>query len=64
MHRIVGMDRMIGDLLDLEQVAQGQLKLKPEKVDIRTLLEDCRFYLLQRSPVSHSPCPFILPLSR
>lgn len=38
-----GMDRMIGDLLDLEQVAQGLLKLKPQKVDIRTLLEDCRF---------------------
>ncbi len=37
-----GMDRMIGDLLDLEQVAHGQLKLKPEKVDIRILLEDCK----------------------
>ncbi len=37
-----GMDRMIGDLLDGEQVAQGQLKLKPENVDICTLLQDCR----------------------
>ena len=37
-----GMDRMIGDLLDVEQVAQGQLKLKLEHVDIRTLLQDCR----------------------
>lgn len=37
-----GMDRMIGDLLDVEQVAQGQLKLKLENVDICTLLQDCR----------------------
>ncbi len=37
-----GMDRMIGDLLDVEQVAQGQLKLKPEHIDIRALLQDCR----------------------
>jgi signal transduction histidine kinase len=37
-----GMDRMIGDLLDVEQVAQGQLKLKLEHVDIYTLLQDCR----------------------
>ncbi len=37
-----GMDRMIGDLLDVEQVAHGQLKLKLEHVDIYTLLQDCR----------------------
>ena len=35
-----GMDRMIGDLLDVEQVAQGQLKLKPEKVDICAVLQE------------------------
>lgn len=36
-----GMDRMISDLLDVERMAQGKLQLKPEKVDLRVLLQQC-----------------------
>ena len=35
------MDRMISDLLDVERMAQGKLQLKPEKVDLRVLLQQC-----------------------
>jgi signal transduction histidine kinase len=36
-----GMDRMISDLLDVEQLAHDKLKLKPEQVDVRALLQEC-----------------------
>ncbi len=36
-----GMDRMISDLLDVEQLSQNKLILKPEKVDVRALLQEC-----------------------
>ncbi len=36
-----GMDRMISDLLDVERMAHAKLKLKPEKVDVRALLQEC-----------------------
>ena len=36
-----GMDRMISDLLDVEQFSHAKLKLKPEQVDVRALLQEC-----------------------
>ena len=36
-----GMDRMISDLLDVEQFSHDKLKLKPEQVDVRALLQEC-----------------------
>ena len=36
-----GMDRMISDLLDVEGMAHDKLQLKPEKVDLRALLQEC-----------------------
>jgi signal transduction histidine kinase len=36
-----GMDRMISDLLDVERMAQGKLQLKPERVDLGVLLQQC-----------------------
>ena len=36
-----GMDRMISDLLDVEQLAHAKLKLKPEQVDVCALLQEC-----------------------
>jgi signal transduction histidine kinase len=35
------MDRMISDLLDVERMAQDQLILKPERVDLRDLIHEC-----------------------
>ncbi len=35
------MDRMISDLLDVERMAQGKLNLKPAKIDLCTLLQEC-----------------------
>jgi len=35
------MDRMIGDLLDVERMAHDKLTLKPEMVDLRALLQEC-----------------------
>ena len=35
------MDRMISDLLDVERMAQGNLTLKRERVDLCTLLQEC-----------------------
>ena len=35
------MERMISDLLDVERIAQGKLELKPAKVDLCTLLQEC-----------------------
>jgi signal transduction histidine kinase len=35
------MDRMISDLLDVERMAQDKLILKPERVDLRDLLQEC-----------------------
>ena len=36
-----GMLRMINDLLDVERMAQDKLTLKPERVDLRALLQEC-----------------------
>ena len=36
-----GMNRIISDLLDVEGMAHGKLQLKPEKVDLRALLQEC-----------------------
>ena len=36
-----GMDRMISDLLDVERMAHGKLQLKPERVDLGVLLQQC-----------------------
>jgi signal transduction histidine kinase len=36
-----GMRRMINDLLDVERMAQDKLTLKPERVDLRALLQEC-----------------------
>ena len=36
-----GMDRMISDLLDVERMAQNKLQLKPERVDLLVLLQEC-----------------------
>ena len=36
-----GMDRMINDLLDVERMAHGKLHLKPERVDLRALIQEC-----------------------
>ena len=36
-----GMDRMISDLLDVERMASDKLILKPERVDVRALLQEC-----------------------
>ena len=36
-----GMDRMISDLLDVEQFSHAKLILKPEQVDVRALLQEC-----------------------
>ncbi|MEP6935101.1 MAG: histidine kinase dimerization/phospho-acceptor domain-containing protein, partial [Nitrospirota bacterium] len=38
---IAGMDRMISDLLDVERMAHDKLLLKPERVDLRTILQEC-----------------------
>ena len=38
---VAGMDRMISDLLDVERMAHGKLILKPERVDLRTILQEC-----------------------
>ena len=35
------MDRMISDLLDVERMAHGRLQLKPERVDLGVLLQEC-----------------------
>lgn len=35
------MDRMISDLLDVEQIANGKLSLSIERHDIRSLLQEC-----------------------
>lgn len=35
------MNRMINDLLDVERMAQGKLNLKPAKIDVCTLLQEC-----------------------
>jgi signal transduction histidine kinase len=35
------MDRMVGDLLDVERIAQGKLQLKAQEVDLRLLLQEC-----------------------
>jgi signal transduction histidine kinase len=35
------MSRMISDLLDVERMAHGKLTLYPQKVDLRTLLQEC-----------------------
>jgi signal transduction histidine kinase len=35
------MDRMVGDLLDVERIAQGKLHLKAQDVDLRLLLQEC-----------------------
>ena len=40
-HAATGMDRMISDLLDVERMAHGKLQLKPEKVDLGILLQEC-----------------------
>jgi len=37
-----GMDRMISDLLDVEQFSHAKLILKHERVDVRVLLEECK----------------------
>lgn len=37
-----GMDRMIGDLLEVEQFSHTKLILKPEQIDVRALLEECK----------------------
>jgi signal transduction histidine kinase len=37
-----GMDRMISDLLDVEQFSHAKLTLKPEQVDVRALLQECK----------------------
>jgi signal transduction histidine kinase len=36
-----GMDRMISDLLDVERMAQDKLILTLERVDVRTILQEC-----------------------
>jgi signal transduction histidine kinase len=36
------MDRMISDLLDVERMAHDKLTLKPERMDLRHLLQECR----------------------
>jgi len=36
-----GMDRMISDLLDVERMAHDKLIIKPERIDIRGLLQEC-----------------------
>jgi signal transduction histidine kinase len=36
-----GMHRMINDLLDVERMANNKLILNPERVDLRTLLQEC-----------------------
>ena len=36
-----GLDRMISDLLDVDQLSQDKLRLKPEQVDVRALLQEC-----------------------
>ena len=36
-----GMDRMISDLLDVEQMAHGKLQLKSERFDLLVLLQEC-----------------------
>ena len=35
------MDRMIDDLLDVERMAHDKLHLKPERVDLLVLLQEC-----------------------
>ena len=40
-HAAEGMSRMISDLLDVERMAHGQLKLKLENVDVCALLQEC-----------------------
>jgi signal transduction histidine kinase len=37
----VSMDRMVSDLLDVERIAQGKLRLEPQQVDVRVLLREC-----------------------
>ena len=36
-----GMDQMISDLLEVERMAQNKLILKPERVDLRDLMQEC-----------------------
>ena len=36
-----GMDQMISDLLEVERMAQDKLILKPERVDLRDLIQEC-----------------------
>jgi len=36
-----GMDRMISDLLDVERMSHDKLDLRPERTDIRALLQEC-----------------------
>lgn len=36
-----GMDRMISDLLDVERMAHDKLQLRPERVDLLVLLQEC-----------------------
>jgi|CXWL01.1.fsa_nt_gi signal transduction histidine kinase len=38
---VAGMDRMISDLLDVERMAHDKLLLKPERIDLRDLLQEC-----------------------
>ncbi len=38
---VAGMDRMISDLLDVERMSHDKLILKPERVDLRTILQEC-----------------------
>ncbi len=40
-HGAANMDRMIGDLLDVERIAQGKLHLDVQPVDLRLLLQEC-----------------------
>ena len=35
------MDRLINALLDVERIAQGKLRLEPQEVDLRLLLQEC-----------------------
>lgn len=39
---VAQMDRLISDLLDVERMANGKLSLKPAKVDICSLLRNCK----------------------
>ena len=38
---VAGMDRMISDLLDVERMAHDKLLLKPERIDLRGLFQEC-----------------------